>query len=137
MELLPEVGSPASKRIFVRLLAPFAPHLAEELWHRLGEPFSVHTQPWPQYEERLLEDEEVEIPVQVDGKVRGTITVPRDAPERDVCKIARREVAAVSAVDNTHVVYVPGRVVNFVTERDGRGPWPETPELLERAHRQS
>ncbi|NOX24348.1 MAG: leucine--tRNA ligase [Actinobacteria bacterium] len=118
MELLSEVGSPASKRIFVRLLAPFAPHLAEELWHRLGEPFSVHTQPWPQYDGRLLEDEEVEIVVQVDGKVRGTITVPRDAPEPDVCEIARRDVEALGT-DDSRVVYVPGRVVNFVTGSDG------------------
>ena len=47
MELVRRVGDPTSKRVFVRLLAPFAPHLAEELWHQLGEPFSVHTQPWP------------------------------------------------------------------------------------------
>ena len=43
MELVRRVGDPTSKRVFVRLLAPFAPHLAEELWHQLGEPFSVHT----------------------------------------------------------------------------------------------
>ncbi len=47
MELVRRIGDPTSKRVFVRLLAPFAPHLAEELWHQLGEPFSVHTQPWP------------------------------------------------------------------------------------------
>jgi leucyl-tRNA synthetase len=47
MEAVRRVDDPMSKRTFVRLLAPFAPHLAEELWHRLGEPFSVHTQPWP------------------------------------------------------------------------------------------
>ncbi|MEN8239792.1 MAG: leucine--tRNA ligase [Actinomycetota bacterium] len=116
MELLPEVGSPASKRIFVLLLAPFAPHLAEELWHDLGEPFSVHTRPWPQCDRRLLEDEDVEIAVQVDGKVRGTITVPRHATERGVRAIASRDIVAVPATDDVHVVYVPGRVVNFVTD---------------------
>jgi leucyl-tRNA synthetase len=113
MELLPEVGSADSKRIFVRLLAPFAPHLAEELWHRLGEPFSVHTQPWPQ-SAASSDDELVDIAVQVDGKLRGSITVPRDASERNTCEVARREVSAVPAVA-TRVVYVPGRVVNFVT----------------------
>ena len=119
MELLPHIGSPASKRTFVRLLAPFAPHLAEELWMRLGEPFSVHTQPWPRYDERLLEDEEVELAVQVDGKVRGTVTVPRDASESDVSAIATREVAGLPAIDDVRVVYVPGRVVNFVTGESG------------------
>ena len=49
MELVRRIGDPTSKRVFVRLLAPFAPHLAEELWHQLGEPFSVHTQPWPSH----------------------------------------------------------------------------------------
>jgi len=119
MELLPEVSSPGSRRIFVQLLAPFAPHLAEELWHHLGEPFSVHTQPWPQYDEQLLHDEEVEIAVQVDGKLRGTITVPQDASERDVCEIVMRTVPEVPTIDEGRVIYVPGRVVNFVTERDG------------------
>ena len=47
MEAVRRVDDPVSKRVFVRLLAPFAPHLAEELWHQLDEPFSVHTQPWP------------------------------------------------------------------------------------------
>ena len=103
----------------MRLLAPFAPHLAEELWHRLGEPFSVHTQPWPQHDRRLLEDEEIEIPVQVNGKTRGTIIVSQNATEQDVRDIAKRDVAAVPETDNARVVYVPGRVVNFVTDREG------------------
>ena len=118
MEMLPEVGSPASKRIFVKLLAPFAPHLAEELWHRLGEPFSVHTQPWPQHDARLLEQNEVEIAVQVDGKLRGTINVAPDAPVSAVRDIARRQVMSLPAVEETNVIYVPGRVINFVTQSE-------------------
>jgi leucyl-tRNA synthetase len=115
MELVAKVGSPGSKRVFVRLLAPFAPHLAEELWHRLGEPFSVHTQPWPGYDESLLDDDDVEITVQIDGKVRGRITVPQDASEAEATAIARREVATVAADEYPRVVYVPGRAINFVT----------------------
>lgn len=113
MELQPKVGSPAQKRVFVRLLAPFAPHLAEELWHRLGEPFSVHTQPWPVCEDRLLDDEFAEITVQVDGKVRGRITVSTDSTEEDVVTVAKQQVDAVA--NYVRVVYVPGRVINFVT----------------------
>jgi leucyl-tRNA synthetase len=118
MEMLPEVGSPASKRIFVKLLAPFAPHLAEELWHRLGEPFSVHTQLWPQHDARLLEQNEVEIAVQVDGKLRGTIDVAPDAPVSAVRDIARRQVMSLPAVEEMNVIYVPGRVINFVTQSE-------------------
>lgn len=118
MELLPEVGSPASKRTFVKLLAPFAPHLAEELWLRLGEPFSVHTQPWPQYDESLLDRDQVEIAVQVDGKLRGTIFVEPDAPKQVVLRMASRQVASVPAGEEESAVYVPGKVINFVTEGD-------------------
>lgn len=118
MELPPEVGSHASKRIFVRLLAPFAPNLPRS-WRCLGGPFSVHTQPWPRYEARLIEDEDVEIAVQVDSKVRGTITVAGNASEPDVCEIARRDVTALLGTDDVRVVYVPGRVVNFVAGDGG------------------
>lgn len=113
MELIPKIGSPESKRVFVRLLAPFAPHLAEELWHRLGEPFSVHSQPWPRGG-KPHGGEAVEISVQVDGKVRGRIAVPREAGEAEVVGIAKREVPAAPG-DHKRVVYVPGRVINFVT----------------------
>lgn len=115
MELIAIVGSPDSKRVFVRLLAPFAPHLSEELWHRLDEEFSVHSQPWPQYDESLLEEPNVEIAVQIDGKVRGRVIVLKGASEADVSQIAGREVAAVAAHKHSRIVYVPGRAINFVT----------------------
>lgn len=114
MELVPRAGSPTAKRVFVRLLAPFAPHLAEELWHQLGEAFSVHTQPWPEYAESLLVQKDVEMTVQIDGKVRGLVSLAKDATEDEAVHAARREVEAVGRDDYRRVVYVPGRVINFV-----------------------
>jgi leucyl-tRNA synthetase len=116
MEFVAEVRSNHEKGVLVRLLAPFAPHLAEELWSRLGKPFSVHTQPWPVADSSS--PDEVEIPVQVNGKMRGVITVAHDASEEEVAGTARISVDAVPRADETtRVVFVPSRVINFVSRR--------------------
>jgi leucyl-tRNA synthetase len=112
MELRPQIGSPAAKRDFVKLLAPLAPHLAEELWHQLGEPFSVHTQPWPVAQPET--SEAVEISVQVDGRLQGRIVIPQGASQAQVVEIACREVDAALA-GAVRVIYVPGRIISFVT----------------------
>ena len=116
MEFLPSARSPESKRTFVLLLAPFSPHLAEELWHQLGETFSVHTQSWPIADTDALKGEQVEIVVQVDGRVRGTIELPSDSQQDEASQVARREVPAVPHVDHvSRVVFVVDRLINFVT----------------------
>ncbi len=116
MEFLPQVGSAGAKRVFVRLLAPFAPHLAEELWHRLGEDFSVHRQPWPHAVATSGDTRELAIAVQVNGRVRGSVIVSADAEMAGAVAAARREVDVVpDPADTDRVVYVPGKVVNFVT----------------------
>lgn len=124
MEHLPAARSASDKRIFVRLLAPFAPHLAEELWHQLGEPFSVHTQPWPVLDADDPGTGAVEIVVQVDGRVRGTIEVPSGAGEGEVIDAARQQVPAVPAEEQTdRTIFVPDRILNFATsQRSGRRP---------------
>jgi len=66
------------------LLAPVAPHISEELWARLGKPYSIHQQAWPTWDENMLVEETVEIPVQVNGKVRGRITISADADEEAI-----------------------------------------------------
>ncbi len=66
------------------LLAPVTPHLAEELWARLGKPYSIHQQSWPSYDERYLIEETITLPIQINGKVRGRITVPADADEETI-----------------------------------------------------
>jgi leucyl-tRNA synthetase len=105
-------------RTFVLLLAPFAPHTAEELWERLGGTYSVHQQDWPAWDEALLAREEVTLAVQVDGRVRDRLTVAADAEQDQV----RREALASERVQRhlegrsvERVIYVRGRLVNVVT----------------------
>jgi len=104
---------------FVLVLAPFAPHLAEELWERLGHDESLAYEPWPTYDEAMIAERTVELAVQVNGKLRGRITVPADA-DRDACiaaAVAEPKVAA--ALEGKSVVkqiVVPGRLVNLVVK---------------------
>ncbi|MBI3910415.1 MAG: leucine--tRNA ligase [Armatimonadetes bacterium] len=104
-------------RALTLMLAPGAPHLAEELWERLGQPFSVHQQAWPTWDEALAAPAEIEIAVQVNGKVRDRITVAVDAPEAEVTAAAlasERVQAQLQGRPPRKVIYVPGRLVNIV-----------------------
>ncbi|MCP9452906.1 MAG: leucine--tRNA ligase [Nitrospira sp.] len=100
---------------FVLLLSPFAPHLAEELWERLGHPPSVSQQPWPSYDPTLTIAEQVTIPVQVNGRLRGKVEVDHDAPRDLVERLAREEVAGwLQGKEVNKVVYVEKKLINFV-----------------------
>jgi leucyl-tRNA synthetase len=105
-------------RTFVLLLAPFAPHVAEEMWEQLGGTYSVHQQPWPAWDEALVAQERVTLAVQVDGRVRDRLTVAADTEEAQVrqralaCENVRRHLEGRQV---TRVIYVPGRLVNLVT----------------------
>ncbi len=114
----------AALRILLPLLSPFAPHAAEELWHRLAEKFTgfdgtASTQPWPQYEEKFLIVDEVEYGVQVNGKVRDRITVKKDATEAEIEQIAlatdkvRESLAGKTVVK---VIVVRNKLVNVVVK---------------------
>jgi leucyl-tRNA synthetase len=106
-------------RALVSMLAPAAPHITEELWHRLGEEGSVHTALWPQYDPELIKDDLVTVVVQVNGKVRGQIAVPADAPEADVINLATTEPRVAAHLDGQQIantVFVPRRLVNFVVK---------------------
>ena len=104
-------------RTFVAVLAPFAPHHAEEMWAEMGEEGSVHEQAWPSYDEALIAEEEITLVVQVNGKLRDRVTVPAGIGEE-----AAKEQALASEKVRPHVegktirkaVYVPGRLVNLV-----------------------
>jgi len=101
----------------VLMLAPLAPHVSEELWARLGHRDSLATEPFPEADPALLVDEMVEIPVQVNGKLRGKIMAPADADAAAVEAAARADekVAALLAGRTVrNVVAVPGRLINFV-----------------------
>jgi leucyl-tRNA synthetase len=111
MELAPAVTTARAKRVLVQLLAPFAPYLAEELWSRLGGHSSVHESSWPSPDQAVLQAEPLTLGVQVDGRMRARIEVDPQASEEDVVATAR---GAVGDVRPSRVIYVPGRLVNFI-----------------------
>jgi leucyl-tRNA synthetase len=102
---------------FLRLLAPSAPHLVEELWNRTGHPYSVHNQSWPEYVEELTKEEEITLVVQVNGKLRDKVVVPASIGEVDAKELALGRDRVKAYIDGkklARVVYVPKRVVNIV-----------------------
>ncbi len=104
---------------FVLLLSPFAPHLAEELWEVLGHTQTLAYEPWPTFDPALLVESEVEIPVQINGKVRGKVTVAKDADQATVEAVAKRvDLVAQQLAGKTvvKVVFVPGRLLNMVVK---------------------
>jgi len=103
------------QRNVVLLLEPFAPYLAHELWEMLGETAPLLRHPWPRFDPALAREDEVEIVVQVNGKIRGRLTVALDAGEEAVRAAAMKEIAG--AIDGKQVVksiVVPGKLVNVV-----------------------
>ena len=103
--------------VLIRLLAPFAPHLAEELWHQLGGAQSVHQQSWPELDPTALVQDTVELVIQVKGKVRGNIKVPADADKDTLEALALASEVAQKWLDGQpprRVIVVPGKLVNLV-----------------------
>jgi leucyl-tRNA synthetase len=101
----------------VKLIAPFAPHLAEELWQQLGHSESIHLQPWPELDESALVADEITLVIQIMGKTRGTIQVPAASDKAALEQYAREsEVAQRYIAGKTvkKVIVVPGKLVNFV-----------------------
>ena len=104
---------------FLRLLAPFAPHIAEEIWQRLGEPPSIAHAPWPVADPTLAADEIIEIAVQVNGKLRSVIAVAADAGDAALEAAARQDAKVQRALGGAsvrRVIIAPGRLVNFLTK---------------------
>ncbi len=101
----------------VRMLAPLAPHVAEELWHLLGHETTVVWAPFPKADASLLVDDEVELPVQINGKVRARIRVPSDASSEAIEAAALADPAVIAALDDRAIrktVVVPGKMVSLV-----------------------
>jgi len=101
----------------VLMLAPTVPHIAEELWERTGRAYSVHTEPWPRYDASLATEDEVEIAVQVNGKVRERLLLPLDASEdvaRDRALASTNVAQHVQGKEIVRVIYVPNRLLNIV-----------------------
>ena len=107
------------QRNLVLLLAPFAPYLAHELWEMIGGQGTLLRAPWPKYDAELAKEEEIEIPVQINGKLRGKVIVPADATEEFVLNRALADEKVKAAIAGKQIVkkiYVPGKMVNLVVK---------------------
>ncbi|MGE5223678.1 MAG: class I tRNA ligase family protein, partial [Omnitrophica WOR_2 bacterium] len=103
--------------IYLRMMAPSAPHVAEELWERLGKPYSIHTQSWPEFDAEAAREEEITLVVQVNGRVRDRITVPVGISEEQARTLALESPAVQRFLEDgspKKVILVPGRLVNIV-----------------------
>ena len=103
----------------VKLLAPLVPHFSEELWQRLGHEGTIFKEPWPEYDEEVAKAEDVEVVLQVNGKVRSHVTVPADMPEKKLEKLALEDARITELTEGKNimkVIVVPGRLVNVVVK---------------------
>ena len=103
--------------IYLRMLAPICPHIAEELWKRLGLPYSIHTQSWPELDEQATKEDEITIVLQVNGKLRDKLIVPVDISEEKVKELALANETIQKYLDGAaprKLIYVKGRLVNIV-----------------------
>lgn len=104
-------------KTLIILLAPFTPHISEELWETIGEPGSVFANEWPVYDKEKMQEDEIEIAIQISGKMAGKITVAVDEDEASV--LAKAKIAAAARLEGKQIVkeiYVKGRIVNIVAK---------------------
>ncbi len=108
--------SRSTYELFLKLLAPFAPHVTEELWHRMGNKGSVHLEMWPNFDPSKLDSDSVTIAVQVSGKTRGTVSVKRGASQDEVLSAIRdvEKMAHNIPISPSKVIYIPNRVINVI-----------------------
>ena len=114
-----KVINKAELKTFLQLLNPFAPHMTEEMFSILGETKTINETPWPTYEEAKTIDDEIEIPVQVNGKVKAVVLVAKEAEEAEVKEIVANNEIVQKAIEGKNVVkeiYVKGRIYNIVVK---------------------
>ncbi|MGB5810668.1 MAG: leucine--tRNA ligase [Polyangiales bacterium] len=107
----------SSAEILTLLVHPFAPHLGEELWEMLGHPASVQVHPWPVFDPALCEEDQVEVPVQVNGKVRGRVTLPKTATEEQALSAALAIAQVSGQLEGKELrktIWVPGKILNLI-----------------------
>ncbi len=105
--------------VLAKLLSPFAPHLAEEVYSALGHKELVSLAKWPEYDEAKTVDDTVELPVQINGKVRGRINAPKDASKDDILALVKADETIAAAIDGKTVIkeiVVPGKIINIVVK---------------------
>lgn len=115
VEKVGEIGK-GQYETFIQLLAPFAPHITEELWELLGHTTSIHTEPWPVYDEEKALSQEVTVTVQIAGKMRGTVVVPHNAEQSKVEEMVQNEAKLSKYLDfkPSKVIFVPNKIINFI-----------------------
>ena len=104
---------------FIKLLNPFAPHLTEEMWENMGNSTFCSLEKWPEYDESKTVENTIEIAVQVNGKLRSTITIAKDSSKEDAIACAKTDEKVAEGLDGKSIVkeiYVPGRIVNIVVK---------------------
>ncbi len=104
-------------KIFLQMLAPFAPHITEELWGNIGEKKSIHKSSWPKWDKKKIIDDVIKIAVQVNGKVRAEIIISKDMTEEEIKDVSLKDKNIVNWILNKEIkriIYVPNRIVNIV-----------------------
>ena len=102
---------------FLRILAPFAPHITEELWYLLGEKESIHLSSWPEYDINLIKAEIMTVPITVNGKLRSKISISAEIGEKEMLKLAKLDKKALKYLEGKKIkkeIYIKGKIVNFV-----------------------
>ena len=101
---------------FLKILAPFAPHITEELWRQLGNKDSIHTSSWPQFDQSLLQSKTFDLIIQVAGRVRGKATAPYGIGETEATELAmaQPEIKKWLLRQPRKVIYVPNRLINLI-----------------------
>ncbi len=105
-------------KTFIILIAPFAPHIGEELWEAVGEKGSVFHAQWPEFDEEAMKDDEIEIPVQINGKTKVTVSVPAEIAKDEALAAGKKALEEAGKLEGNIVkeIYVPGRIINFVVK---------------------
>ena len=105
-------------KTFIVLIAPFAPHIGEELWEAVKEKGSVFHAQWPEFDEEAMKDDEIEIPVQVNGKTKVTVSVPVEIAKDEALAAGKKALEEAGKLEGNIVkeIYVPGRIINFVVK---------------------
>ena len=105
------------KEVYVKLLSPFAPHLAEEMWEKIGNKCSVFNESWPTYDESKTVLDEIDIAVQVNGKLRATLKIKNSDSKESVLMLAKEQSNVLSHIEGKNIIkeiYIPGKIVNLV-----------------------
>lgn len=109
-----------ANQMLLLMLAPFAPHLAEELWEIIGQSDSIHEQTWPTFDPALAQEQKINLPIQIGGKKRGTLSVPPDIEQEALLELVKETPSIarhLEGVKMTRVVFVPGKILNIVVRK--------------------